>query len=335
MSNHKTSNFRIGLTLVLIILALLTILVLCASCSADPTASEKKVHIVSTGIDYYKTEYTKLPKNINDAVQIAKCFDKASKQKSDIVYHLGSNPAKKALYDLSDGTCKLPTRAELLSTISSLKSSAPSKDVTIFYFSCHGDADSEIENTQSPSYYNDAKDKTYIVLLTDDETDIDRYRISDFLSDIKGVAGMKVLTGDFCYSGAMVINSGISVNTDEYQDTNPFKLYFSSDKINVDPSIYVMSSSQYYEPSTSGGPSILHSAFTYSILNAMGWNEIDILFPKFKGVQCTKKNFLTLSDLYSYSCDNGGVQTFYYNNKYITSYPQTSNSSFDVVLFDI
>ena len=269
--------------------AALLVFVLIALCSCELAykAPERgKVHILVYGNDFkYGTmvsedKYTSkvyfdeaktrlrgsvksLGATLNDALQVSNALEALAQNAG---YAPEDIEVTRLIGVSSPYTWENITRQSLLDELEDLRTSVQEGDLTIIYFSCHGDGP---KNTAS--YGTDVTESSYIVLRMDDgTTDNILYPVADLLARIDAIAGTKVLLGDFCNSGSLVRPGNVSVTYGEYSDATPSSLFFSFPEVTERSSLFVLSAARYYESSYEEGT---HGYFTRALLEALGWNE--------------------------------------------------------------
>ena len=277
-------------------LLLLSVCFVLCSCELAYKAPEKgKVHILVYGNDYwYGTAAHEDPNDPSSPVKYYSSkvyFDEAKTRFRGTVKSLGatlsdalevSNAlealAQKAGYPPEDievtrllgvkypYTWENITRQSLLDALENLKTSVQEGDLTMIYFSCHGDGPKG-----TVRFGEDVTESSYLVLRLDDGTsDNILYPVADLLARIESIPGTKVLIGDFCNSGALVRPGNVSVTYGEYSDVTPSSLFFSFPEVTESSSLFVLSAARYCESSYEEG---IHGYFTRALLEALGWNE--------------------------------------------------------------
>ncbi len=303
---------KLLLTFICLLLISLTLI----SCSSDPYAQNRKYHMIAVGYDYKDSAPTDLSKDIDDAVQVAKCFESLSGGNIDIHYILGSDTSEISKYGITDYSS--PTTANIQSAINEVMETAMGTDITVFYFSGHGDS----ANSSKVSYENGFTQDLFLATQNSGHT-YDEYRITDLFEDLSTIPGTKLIILDSCYSGGALPPNNISSDSSLYEDTDIFRVFLNSE-INVAyPDIFALTASSYYTTSSSAG--YHHSKFTSVLLKALGWDDSSLLNPYLGTVLCKSGNEVTLSSLYDWIYNNGGV--------YHPQRPVASSTSADLVLF--
>lgn len=303
----------------LIIIFSILISIVLISCSSDPYAKNRKYHVITVGYDYTDTTGARsLPKDIDDAVQVAKCLYSLSNGNAEIHYILGSDTAQISKYGLSSYTS--PTTANIKAAISTVAASAKKEDITVFYFSGHGDS-----SYRSKVSYEEGFTQDHILATKKNSTSYDEYPTAELLADLNTIQGTKLVIIDSCYSGGALPPNGISADSSLYEDTNVLDIFFNKDISVAYPSVFALTASSYYTTSSAGTHS--HSKFTEVFLKALGWNDSNLLNPYQDPVLCRSGNEVTLSSLYDWIYSNGGV--------YLSQRPVASSTSADLVLFSL
>lgn len=302
----------------IIVISILTALIL-ISCSSDPYAESRKYHVITVGYDYTDTAAaSNLPKDVDDAVQVAKCIYSLSNGNAEIHYILGSDTEQISKYGLSTYTS--PTTENIKAAISSVAASAKKEDITFFYFSGHGDS-----SYRSKVSYDEGFSQDHIIATKSTSGSYDTYPITELLADLDTIPGTKMVIIDSCYSGGVLPPNGISADSSLYEDTNVLELFFNKDISVAYPSVFALTASSYYTTSSPSGHN--HSKFTEVLLKALGWNDSDLLNPYLGTVVCKSGNEVTLSSLYNWIYNNGGV--------FHSQRPVATSTSADLVLFSL
>ena len=245
-----------------------------------------------------------LTKTVNDANQVGRAFS-ALAEKAGMEYEV------RYLTELSD-----VTDTRLVEELQAIAAASSEKDVTVFYYSGHG-----LGVNKKLDYGSDTSVLSYIVPRYSEHPDSSvLFPVSDLLSYIDAIRGIKVVIGDFCYSGSLVQSNYFSVTSGEYNFMQPVTLFaeYRSD-IREDSSLFCLSASRYFEKSYERVP--LHGNFTQALLNALGWDEEHQVLTEAEAV---KDGMITLSELYRYVTAHDGEsgQT-----------PMLSGGSNDIILF--
>lgn len=337
---------RKGFTWCVILLSVLcfALLVSCDGSAEDP----KRVNVISVGVDYYGGfgDWVNLYKNVDDAVQIGFAIDTVSQEDCHVYYLVGTQPSSVNKYSQiwTEGYEKhlSPSASNFETVVADVAASSTENDVTIIYVSSHGNTIPSIGEDNERYSYAEASttsmtDNAYIVFLNDDLNGVVQYSLTDFFSSISEIPGVKVVLGDFCYSGAMVPTNGITVDYDNFSD-NFLDIFLSDSRVNASSSIYCIAASQYFNPCWTGGyQTPNHSYFTQLILDALGWDDTNLSEPFSTGVKAAFGKSLTFDVLASWIKRHGGDIAFagqgtaYEKMQKVTC----SSASLDVELFKV
>ena len=308
--------------LLLLLIPVMLLLFLC-SCELSYEAPKAgKLHILVYGNDYQygskvfypsgepldRATANRLYKTVNDAQQVGRAFVALAAKagvEADIRY----------LVDVED-----VTKTRLVAELEALAASASSNDMTIIYYSGHGFGD----RNKMP-YGSDTASCSYLVPRNPEKMDSSvLFPISEFLDLVNTIKGVKIVMGDFCYSGALVQSGFFSVTSGDYGLFDSSTLLFEyRDKISENSSLFCLSASRYnelsYEFTMSTDP--LHGKFTNALLQALGWDE--------------ENQTLTVAE-----AEKNGRITLFEIAKYVTAHdgesrqtPMVNGGSNDIVLF--
>ena len=302
---------------------LLPILLLVALCSCElsyQAPAVGKMHILVYGNDYkYGSKIydesgkpcegisaRPLYKTVNDALQVGMALSKLA-EKANREYDI-------CFLTEHDTVLK----SNLVSELDAIANSSNANDITIIYCSGHG-----LGVDQKLSYGTDTSSFSYIVPR--DPVHLDSsvlFPVSEFLSLVNAINGVKIVIGDFCYSGSLVQSGFFSVTMGEYNLFDSSSLLFEN-KICESPSLFCLSASRYNEKSFEFNlPSDpLHGKFTNALLQALGWDE--------------ENQTLTVAE-----AEKNGRITLFEIAKYVTAHdgesrqtPMVNGGSNDIVLF--
>lgn len=246
---------------------------------------------------------TEVGKALSALAQKAGCFDSV-----DVTY----------LTDSPDTNL-----ASFKTAISTIAADSSDNDITILYFSCHG-LYLGAKGMKIP-YGIDTTDNSFIAFKHDTIPGENvLFPISKAISLIDAVKGVKVVISDFCYSGAFVQPDYFSVTFGEYSGMDTATLFsVHKDEISINPSLYCLSASRYYEESHEDG-GIGHGYFTEALLDGLGWDEENqiLVSPK-----AGKNGMITLFELAKYVTANDSEPSW------ASQTPMVSGGSNDIVLF--
>ena len=299
---------------------ILLLVVLCSCELSYRAPSVGKMHILVYGNDYqygskvYYEDGTqlenaqagKLYKTVNDALQVGRTL---------------SNLAEKANLDYETRYITEPAdvyKNKLVSELEDIASSSSANDITIIYYSGHG-----FGVKDKLPYGTDTASCSYLVPRDPVRPDSSvLFPISEFLALVDAIKGVKVVLGDFCYSGALVQSGFFSVTMGEYQFYDSSALLVEN-RIRESSSLFCLSAARYnelsYEYTFSTDP--LHGKFTDALLKALGWDEEN-------------------QTLTSAAAEKDGRITLFEVAKYVTAHdgesrqtPMVSGGSNDIILF--
>lgn len=246
----------------------------------------------------------RLYKTVNDAQQVGRALS-ALAQKAGMEYQ--------AVY-LTDYPAVTETR--LVAELEALAALTSENDITVIYYSGHGFG----VKTKMPYGYDTSTCSYIVPRFSDIPNSSVLFPVSDFLALVENIKGVKLVLGDFCYSGSLVQSNNFSVTSGEYQQMDSLYLFAKyRDAVYVNPSLFCLSAARYYELSYENSP--LHGNFTNALLEALGWDEENQCL---KTAAAEKDNRITLSAIAEYvvSHDEESKQT-----------PMVSGGSNDIVLF--
>ncbi|MFA7591107.1 MAG: caspase family protein [Sphaerochaetaceae bacterium] len=297
------------------IISLITLFIITfTSCELfiDPPIAPE-YHLLVISLDYKNTStINHLEGTIRDAKEFAKAIDELTDQYRATLYtHMLLQESSNADPLASD----YPTIENIRTKLSEIKSLMKETDILIVYYAGHGvdgSGDLVVNPTAFPN--NSAI-----------------YPIDSFVADIKEIKGSKVLIMDSCYSGNSVT---------EYPDIEDNIVQLRE---SYDPSLFVISASTKNQKSyeLDSYTNHVHGKFTYSLLEALGWNHNHTDEVKVDGEITTVAG--TLGSLHSMPAMNNGkitVRSLFDNTRrilfkldYGKQLPQTGDGPIDMVLF--
>ena len=247
---------------------------------------------------------SRLYKTVNDAQQVGRALS-ALAEKAGIEYQ--------AVYLTTSSDV---TNTKLVSELEALKELTSENDITVIYYSGHGFG----VRTKLP-YGSDTSTCSYLVPRFSGKPNSSvLFPVSDFLALVEAIKGVKVVLGDFCYSGSLVQSNNFSVTFGEYSQMDPVYLFAKyRDDVYGNPSLFCLSAARYNELSYENTP--LHGNFTCALLEALGWDEENQCL---KAAGAEKDNRITLSGLAEYVTAHDGESR---------QTPMVSGGSNDIVLF--
>ena len=247
----------------------------------------------------------KLYKTVNDALQVGRALSELAEKA-----HLEHE--ERYLTALSD-----VTDSRLVSELESLAAAASENDITVIYYSGHGYG---IKTKMEYGY--DTSTCSYLVPRFAAKPDSNvLLPISEFLELVDAIRGVKVVIGDFCYSGGLVQSGNVSVTSGEYLPMDPVTLFSKyRDDICESSSLFCLSAAKYNELSYEKN-SLLHGNFTNALLEALGWDEENQCL---KTAEAEKNGRITLFEIANYVTAHDGESR---------QTPMVSGGSNDIVLF--
>ena len=138
---------------------------------------------------------------------------------------------------------------------------------------------------------------------------------------VNAIPGIKVVLGDFCYSGAMVRQGNVSVTSGEYSGIDaPTLLSEYRNDIRESSSVFCLSAARYDERSWEPGDG-RHGYYTQALLEALGWDEEKRQIGTPAAINGRR---LTLFNIARYVMDHDATAN---------QTPMTSGGSNDIILF--
>ena len=256
---------------------------------------------------------SRLYKTENDALQVGNALSALS-EKAGQEYQIISLTSD---MDVTD--------TRLVDELKAMAGLTAENDITIIYYSGHG-----FGGKTKLAYGCDTSTCSYLAPRYSERPDSSvLLPVSDFLALVDSIKGIKIVIGDFCYSGSLVQSNNFSVTSGEYLQMDAACLFAEyRDEIRENPSLFCLSASRYYELSYEyqnedryGNPLPKHGNFTYALLEALGWDEENQCL---KVAAAGKDNRITLSDIAGYIIANDGRPE---------QNPMVSGGSNDIVLF--
>ena len=304
--------------LMVFLIPALIVLGLCSCELSYEAPAVGKMHILVYGNSYQygKQIYDKngelmpaskaevLTKTVNDAVQVGRALSRLA-EKAGLDYEI------RYLTELSD-----VTETRLVEELQAIAASSSERDITVFYYSGHG-----LGGNKKLDYGSDTSENSYIAPRYSEHLDSSiLFPVSDLLDYFEAINGIKVVIGDFCYSGSLVQSNYFSVTSGEYSFMQPVTLFAEHrSDIREDSSLFCLTASRYFEKSYERTP--LHGNFTNALLEALGWDE--------------EQQVLTDAE-----AEKNGVITLFEIAKYVTAHdresaqtPMLSGGSNDIILF--
>ncbi len=341
---------RLLLSISLILLSMTVAFVSCELVTKEPEKGTMRV--LSIGISYLNSDVGPLYGPIADAPAISVAFKKNAETTgldASIVTMLQADGTR----NTSDPD--YPSKKNILTKLSQFARDSQDNDITVVYFSGHGDGEKNtFDETQEPYCLITAtvdtasqnRGKIFSEYNRGTGGDPDTYKIlpecrlpaTVLQNKLKEIKGKKLLILDCCYSGGHLVNNPSFVNTEEVglQAWNEGirKLFSPTEEAEYD--LFVITASRNdllsYEPAKDKKGK--HGYFTNAILNGMGVFDDFILNGDMNEVSnrnyilpppaCSNK-VLTLDGLYNFA-----KRTMEYKNK---QRPQIIRGPYDLVLF--
>ena len=315
-----------------IVLILLAAVLFClCSCELSVKAPEPgKMHILVYGNDYtygsrvyyedgtYAGKAGVLKGTVNDSYQVGMALCTLAGKAGydyDGIFMLGME--SRSVTDPNVTVVNNVYKSGLIGIMEAMAADYSDSDITIIYYSGHG-----LGDTKELAYGSDPSEQSYLALRRDADLHSSiLYPISYFLARVDAIPGIKVILGDFCYSGAMVRQGNVSVTSGEYLGIDaPSLLANYRNDIKESPSVFCLSAARYNERSWEPGDGG-HGYFTNALLAALGWDEEN---GRLTTPAALDGNRLTLFNIARYVTDNDGTakQT-----------PMTNGGSNDIILF--
>lgn len=306
----------------LLLLSLLSSLLLLTGCeffSEEP--SKGNINYVVVGLDYENSSVSNLSGPLNDAREMSSVLDSLIAKtertggKTFLMLQEGSS--------LTPSDPLYPTVDNVTTKLNDIASTASDDDLTIFYYSGHGEVDSG-----------------KLILATKDGSinETDRMAPLTLLHLMNGISGKKLLLVDNCYSGQYVEESNSSLSM-VYSDYDYYAKYFSDESYALSD-MYVLSASaknteSYEAYFTEAGHS--HGYFTYALLKGLGWVHTDTAgvysATASDGIPpSASRSAITVDSLYAYILENQMIKSgkLYYPHQH----PMTNGGAMDMVLFN-
>ena len=303
---------------------LVLIFALLCSCELMYKAPEKgKLRVFIYANDYKYGYTTRVLNTIDDGIQTGLCLTalaEATDTDCEVYYFLGKDADdKRAVIPVSDKVTVSNdvTLGAFVSKIDEVSGQVGSRDMTVFFFSCHGSR----EDKSTLPYGTDTSADSFIVFNNAMNNDFEFLTVKYMKEKICSLSGTKVVFADFCHSGAFVDSSYVSVNYGEYSGMTPVQLLGHSADINVNPSFFCLSAARYYQESYESGQ---HGYFTKALLDGLGWDEEN---GRLTASPVLEGGAIHLLDLAAYVRENDNEGAGH------TQTPMFSGGSNDLVLF--
>lgn len=308
--------------LFLILLSLLFI----TSCELymDEPSNKGKIYAIHIALDYQNSSYKNLSGTIPDARELQKAL--AAVALSDgreyqdyLMIQEGSTP------DMLDA--HYPSKINVENYLVGLKAIANEDDLTILTYSGHGEdksGDLMLAKT-TPSSPISMSASELLILMND-------------------IPGRKLVILDSCYSGMFVEKSPSSTNTLLDNSISTFFETYHSSSTYEKPDLFVLTASAHadsYEMEFgTGSDTHHHGVFTYTLLEALGWNHPHtrpILPVTIQDPPAAKGGRITVDGLFRYIKKNQGIPTRLklFSKWTEHQHPTTTGGPMDFVLFKL
>lgn len=304
--------------LFVILTIILTLLFL--SCELIMTPPERgKMNIIVVGFDSFGSD-DYITGTIEDAFQTGRALEALCNKtgiENNVKYLLGNNIPNdiKEIVQAENIEYFAPTKENLNNALDSIESDK--NDTTVIFFATHG-----LEISGTKEYDEDLTEEGALVLLdSKDNSNHDLLYYRDFLDSISYLNGKKLIILDICHGGAMIETGNVSINENSYSSPWVFDLLFDNNAVPYySPYIFVLSSTNYSQSAVSTYDGS-HGAFTYKLLEGLGWDEESQKL--YNVIPAKSFNSITVSDLAKYCLQDGEPDQT----------PITSGSSEDLLLF--
>lgn len=251
-------------------------------CSCELFFSEPpkgKIYMASIGISYKDTAgASELKCTVSDSDAMARAFAALAAREGREFECFKFNDRRDYAYSNAD----LPTKANITATMEQFAAKAASdggSSLLVVFLSCHGMGSNDVRRdnifySSSVSYQS----KCYWVAITASPgtNNTDFWLISDFLEVINQFPGKKCIIADFCFSGSLIAENNVTVDTTIYatpkNSVNIFSdLLFADTDVEQLPDIYVLAASKPYEESYEYEEARV-GLLTGGVLYAIGWD---------------------------------------------------------------
>lgn len=309
-------------------------------CSCELFFSEPpkgKIYMASIGISYAgmtntEGESLELSFTVSDSDAMASAFEALADREGRAFECFKFNDR-----DYTSESAGFPSKEKIESKIREFAAEAASdggSSLLVVFLSCHGYGGDglrreDIVYSSSVAYQNECGPATLSV-SGGVKTTVE-WSAWDFLSVVKQFPGKKCIIADFCFSGSLIAENNVTVDTTIYatprNSVNIFSdLLFADTGVEQPPDIYVLAASKPYEESYECGEARA-GLLTGGVLYAIGWNG-DAIGSRIPALNLGR---ITLSDIadkaqeyiYDSDCDGRGYQ-----------HMKLTGGADDLVLFD-
>lgn len=299
------------------LLAVQACLVVFLLCSCELFFSEPpkgKIYMASVGISYKDTAGAgELAFTVSDSDAMASAFAALAAREGREFECFKFNDR-----DYTYSNAHFPTKANITATMEQFAAKAASdggNSLLVVFLSCHGFGSNDVRRdnifySSSVSYQS----KCYWVAITasPETNNTDFWLISDFLKVINQFPGKKCIIADFCYSGSLIYENNVTVDTTiyatPYNSVNVFSdLLFADTDVEQIPDLYVLAASKPYEESYEYKEARV-GLLTGGVLYAIGWDGSAIggRIPALRMGQITLSDIADKAQEYIYDSDCSG-----------------------------
>ncbi|MGP1418831.1 MAG: caspase family protein [Sphaerochaetaceae bacterium] len=298
------------------LLAVQACLVVFLLCSCELFFSEPpkgKIYMASIGISYKDTAGAgELACTVSDSDAMAGAFEALAAREGRAFECFRFND-----HDYTPGSAGFPTKEKIESKISEFAAEAASdggSSLLVVFLSCHGFGGDglrreDIVYSSSVAYQNECGPVT-IGFSDDGVKTAVMWNARDFLDVVNQFTGKKCIIADFCFSGSLIAENNVTVDTTIYATPkNSVSLFsdllFADTDVEQPPDIYVLAASKPYEKSYEDGEAGL---LTGGVLYAIGWDgdAIGGRIPALSMGQITLSDIADKAQEYIYDSDCSG-----------------------------
>lgn len=261
------------------LLAVQACLVVFLLCSCELFFSEPpkgKIYMASIGISYKETaDARELACTVSDSDAMADAFEALADREGR-----GFECFKFNDRDYAYSNAHFPTKANITATMEQFAAEAASdggNSLLVVFLSCHGFGSNDVRRDNifySSSVSYQSKCGLATITMNGDAKKTELWKASEFLSIVNQFPGKKCIIADFCFSGSLIAENNVTVDTTIYATPkNSVSLFsdllFADTDVEQDPDLYVLAASKPYEESYEDGEAGL---LTGGVLYAIGWD---------------------------------------------------------------
>ncbi len=288
-----------------LLLILLTLSLLLTSCELMTEEVKPTVKLVTVALDYEKSYIGHLPNTIHDQTditsQIKLLCDKSgykfetytlTETYNEFIYN-GS-----IIHD-NDGYTPSQTLKHEIDKLftETLPSNSKAEDITIFFYSGHGDSDGTMLVGLEKTIDFEKPDKDQVELIFNGivKNNNNRFTIAQLHDHITPLKGKKLIILDSCFSGKVVENTANAIAPNELLEKG-FEKLFSQEKIDNRNTWYITAASS--EEKSEEVESVGHGIFTYYLLQGLGFDTVNNMATNNAPLGSDKE--ISLNELYHY-----------------------------------